>query len=788
MKIKYFLFSLSISISSATFSSCEDPIGEQVVSQVEPLLSPECIKPNTTQELDSALRTPKDKANSDARRKKICQPCIEKSILKKPDEVAIQIRFTKQIITEAKKNLSKTMLDLMSVRAFEMPMDPSEAVQSCNFNKYEEQINSCMNQGKIPTEVKAEILNGLKLMKEQTRLELYNLSQILDQKPGSLLPREERACSITDKEILLMNTSFIEEELFKNLDKFKSFNSTDATFTTDIIKALDNTQLSFSELSEHPIIKKYLSNPASFKSFLNSANKSTNVHAFRNEIYKEENGKEFAKDISNRCKATFETMKSSFCTTEFSTGNLFFDDADTIRATNKFKIDNLPAKHDEKNQALLYFCQEFINSNDRTIKVSEIQKLINPELNDRFSAYEDYSSSLFTRKLGSQATEICAIENEKKDCSVPSYYCSLHSQWKQKVTTSPKLGSDTDKQNDAVNKILRSLLGNPDRKEFSDPKMITLLEREGIIKTESGAYTTNLPVPRSENTSTTFQAANTSGVPTETTNAKNTAQSSPKLKQQAAPTQVSAGYSSGSTTTAPVVASADPEYESEQAIRNDLQKKILDRLDNQISAKQIEDMVAKAYNKGRSNPLTPQQVTEKTKEVFEEMPNEMPTMSSGSSSASSGQASVSRDKEKEKKAQQQLGFLKAKYGIDPTGSAKGVAGKANQGLDEQLKVVAVDSPQDIKIVVDDIKNLKGQEIKKLILSEKPFILKVGETAYKINFKKTERNRQPAEVRVVVTPKQKSIEAYFTNLMSTSQPKPGSETYSNLKEAVKTSQR
>ncbi len=778
MIITIILFLISIIPSFAFNANCEQSImvGEtaplEFLSQIQPIAQPDCLTPLSIFDIDNALMTPVDIAKSNDARIKVCKPCLEKSILKQSDPKSSKINFTNLLLSEAKKNLSRTMLDIMNVRAFDMDLSDNKSASACDFNNYEKKIISCLSKAGIEPDVKNLAINGLSLMKAEMRQEFVNLvSPKKNQTPNGLLKRTEEGnqCGLEDRDVLTLKSKQVEEKFLKSLNRLKTMNISDGAFEHDLIEGLKNKEInksenkdkvdqnaiSIDELRNHPIFKLKMSDAASFKNFLNEFSGVSDIKEFRTKLYSKANAQKIDADIANKCERAFKNMESNFCSSEFESGKVFYDDRDSVKNLTNLKIDKLPAKKAEKNIALINFCQDFFQTGKK-ISVSQVQKLINPDISNRSSNFESYSSDLYTRNLQFPSDEIC-----EKMCKGTAEGCK--SVLETDVSGS-NLADALHRRNKDIDGILRSLLGRPTRDEFKkDSPELATFEREGIIPMPSGKYATNEPkADEISNFSVTNpgQTANLNAVPDQ-----QNGKADKKVVTLPKPDTKVVSYDTDKTPATPPTDYVNPSVESEQDISTDLQRKILDRLDNQLSAKQIEAMVAKAYNQGRANPLTPPQVTAKTKEILEEMPNDFSYAYGSDGSLKGGKAAVSRDPAKEKKAAHQLGFLKAKYGIDPNATAKVANRQAPSTTSEDLQVVAINGAAELKIVVDDIKNIKGQEIAKLIETETPFILKIGKVSYKVSFANNKVNISIPEGMIRNPAAITQLEEYITSLAS-----------------------
>ena len=127
--------------------------------------------------------------------------------------------------------------------------------------------------------------------------------------------------------------------------------------------------------SSHPMIRTLFKDGNQLKSFLNSFPDEFGSDKVFENLFSEKNSAHFGKNLANRDKTAFESIKKTFCSSEYKEGNLLFSDFSALTMNVGFG----PLLKD-KEERLYSFCQGINAKKNKPMLFSSLNQELSKDL------------------------------------------------------------------------------------------------------------------------------------------------------------------------------------------------------------------------------------------------------------------------------------------------------------------------------------------------------------------------------------------------------------------------
>jgi hypothetical protein len=418
-----------------------------------------------------------------------CEKCKEPKI--KADEnvssskynhIENKKQFTKATLNELRKNLSSTMIDLMSLRStFSLNFKPNEVMASCNMTQLA--TTKCKGGKSLQELIKETIGNDDSFKNIQTQMG-YEIANVLTPPPykgeGLLKRSVDLKCGISDNEVLHAKMKYFESLITP--DMIKELKKLNLETKEDVLSQLSGPNAKIlKQASEHPMIRSILKDTTNFKGFLDSFKGDITNEKIIENLFSSSNSEALAKNISNRCKTSFETIKNTLCSPEFEKGNLKFDNFEAMKMKMNTGQDILVENREEN---LFSFCEGIKSNLANPLLFSSVNKTLSQDLSPQLSRadYKSVSKEYYDTAFDTPRKFICPLL-ETQECDSKLMNCAISKFLKAaRVKDSPQaqLLASHDPN---VDKILGSLIGP---EPVVDEKTKTFLIDQGILPKADG--------------------------------------------------------------------------------------------------------------------------------------------------------------------------------------------------------------------------------------------------------------------------------------------------------------
>jgi hypothetical protein len=387
-------------------------------------------------------------------------------------------QFAQATLNELRKNLSGTMIDLMSLRStFSINFNPEEAAKSCSTDQL---AKSTCKDGTSLQEIIKETLgeqDSFQNIQKQLGYEIANTLNPPPYKENGLLSRQESSCGISDNELLNAKMKYWESLMTPELINVFQTNNVDFE---KINTFPESTQESIKEMSQHPMIKALLKDGKKMNAFIKSfKGKQVTQDTITKHLFSDSNSKNLANELGNRCKTAFETIKTTFCSTSFKEGNVLFSDLSAM----KMNLGKKPL-NENKEENLYSFCYGIKTKTNKPILFQSVNENLSQNLPEKFQKlnHKQLSEDFYNDSFHTPKEDICPLL-VTQTCDIKSMNCSISKFLKaSRVPNSPqsKLLASHDPN---IDRILGSLIGSA---PTVDTKTRTFLTEQGILPKADG--------------------------------------------------------------------------------------------------------------------------------------------------------------------------------------------------------------------------------------------------------------------------------------------------------------
>jgi hypothetical protein len=481
--ILFILLSFSFPIYSQDEKNCETG----TLSTLAEKISSPCSKGKKNDKLRDILSNLDDETSIES----FCEDCKEPAThSEKKSKISSfnlenKKQFTKAMLNELRKNLSSTMIDLMSLRStFSLNFKPEESISACNINDLA--LSKCKD-GKSLQDLLQETIgseDSFQNIQKDLSYEIANTLTLYPDEKQGLLKRKSSSCGISDNEFIHAKIKY-QESLFTPA-LIASLKKSNIDFEKNVLSQLAGSNLSKADLdtvkkmSEHPMIQAMLKDGNQMTSFLKSFKGDITQEKIIENLFSRKNSEMLSKNLSSRCEKSFETIKETLCSSEFKTGNVIFNDFDSMN------INIGPSLLKEDKEDHLYsFCMGIKTNTNKPLLFTILNKSLTKDMPTKRSKmdYKSLSSTYYDEDFYTPKEQICK-SLEGQDCtSSQSMNCSISKFLKaSRVPNSPqsKLLASHDPN---IDRILGSLIGSA---PTVDTKTRTFLTEQGILPKADG--------------------------------------------------------------------------------------------------------------------------------------------------------------------------------------------------------------------------------------------------------------------------------------------------------------
>lgn len=664
--------------------------------------------------------------------------------------------FIKIALDGYKKVLTDNLVEAIKLRALQPTgSNFSKSINACKLKSMNELTKGCSQETR-------KIIQDTGIIGNINRDLSNELASFITDDPNfnpgnTLLKREQRACFISEKDLLLISSRAAEEALTPQmLDKLASLDpddylSTNHLFLEDDI--MENYEGDLSQLSQslrsHPLLANYMDDPAKFIEFVKSIPTPRNTENLRAKIYNAESGNNFDNDLAESCKSSFEVINKNLCSSDFNSGKFNLDAFSNYRQIKGTELPSFDSPLADKevilnaNAEVLKYCD--INPDENKIKLSGIQNSLTSGM---MSVYQDLSFVEFNEvkhktEIGNLNRKVCQMAN--RPCTQDTFECKVLQKYNDLKNSGSLESKLARSSNLDVNSVLRSMIGDTSNLE---PKTKEILIANGIIPRDDGTMVAQPDIP--ERTTEYFANNNTQNNQPARTTAQIAQTKSNTNQATRQPFTADESYSNSQANTVSPNQESFADFsdilndssEELQSIQDEIRRRLSGLPESRKSdPEQTREIVRESFRR-RGRQLSPQQMNAISDRIMNSQRTPASSQFASSSTDDSNSASVSdaeTEMERFRNGQRDAALM-GMAGAQQVAARNGDRAPASVEAEKELTTIALNLPQDPQVKLSEVfvnklnmNDSETQLLKVLMRNKNNFLLQINSLNFKIQF-------------------------------------------------------